>query len=69
MKVDLKFQRTAFEEKDLKPEDKLTLMFSFKFLGSYTSSNLAVSEQDKEDIRWISDEIDDRRFLNITNEN
>ena len=67
--IDLKFQRTAFEEKDLKPEDKLTLMFSFKFLGSYTSSNLAVSEQDKEDIRWISDEIDDRRFLNITNEN
>ncbi len=67
--IDLKFQRTAFEEKDLKPEDKLTLMFSFKFLGSYTSTNLAVSEQDKQDIRWETDETDDTRFLNITNDN
>tara|TARA_Y100001970_G_C14252677_1_gene873004 strand:- start:2935 stop:5184 length:2250 start_codon:yes stop_codon:yes gene_type:complete len=66
--IDLKFERNAFEEKDLKPEDKLTLMFSFKFLGSYASSNLAVSEQDKQDISWETNDIDNARFLNITNE-
>ena len=27
-------------------------MFSFKNLGAYKSSNLAVSEQDKQDINW-----------------
>ena len=31
-------------------------MFSFKYLGSYESTNLAVSEIDKQDIRWITEE-------------
>jgi len=66
--IDLEFNRNAFEDKDLTPEDKLTLMFSFKFLGSYNSSNLAVSELDKQDIQWETDSIDDSRFLVIENE-
>ena len=40
----------------------LTIMFSFKHLGAYKSSNLAVSEEDKEDIRWISEGLDDEIF-------
>ena len=27
-------------------------MFSFKHLGTYSSTNLAVSETDKQNIRW-----------------
>ena len=27
-------------------------MFSFKYLGTYKSTNLAVSELDKQDIQW-----------------
>ena len=67
--IDLKFARNEFEDKDLQPEDKVTLMFSFKFLGSYNSSNLAVSEEDKQDIQWETEGIDDNRFLTIDNEN
>jgi len=40
----------------------LSLMFSFKYLGSYKSTNLAVSELDKQDIRWESSSIDDAKF-------
>ena len=29
-------------------------MFSFKNVGSYKSTNLAVSETDKQDIEWIN---------------
>ena len=35
-------------------KDILTLMFSFKHLGSYRSTNLAVSEQMKQEIQWDS---------------
>ena len=48
----LDFNRKSYEEDNLKPQDILTLMFSFKNIGSYKSSNLAVSETDKQDIRW-----------------
>ena len=37
-------------------------MFSFKNLGSYKSTNLAVSENDKEDIEWESISIDNELF-------
>ena len=37
-------------------------MFSFKNIGSYKSSNLAVSETDKQDIRWESFSIEDEKF-------
>ena len=37
-------------------------MFSFKNIGSYKSSNLAVSENDKQDIEWESYSIDNEEF-------
>ena len=43
-------------------EYTLTLTFSFKNLGSYKSSNLAVSETDKQDIEWESNELDNTLF-------
>ena len=46
----------------LKPQDIITIMFSFKNLGSYKSTNLAVSENDKEDIEWESISIDNELF-------
>ena len=50
--ITLDFERKFYEDTDLKPKDTLTLMFSFKNLGSYQSTNLAVSENDKQDIEW-----------------
>ena len=49
-----RFNRKSYEEDELKPQDILTLMFSFKNIGSYKSTNLAVSETDKQDIEWES---------------
>ena len=40
----------------------MTLMFSFKNLGSYKSTNLAVSEMDKQDIQWEGMAIDNDLF-------
>ena len=37
-------------------------MFSFKNIGSYRSTNLAVSESDKQDIQWESFNIKDEEF-------
>ena len=39
-------------------------MFSFKNVGSYQSSNLAVSETDKQDINWQGVELDNELFAN-----
>mgnify|MGYP000873086395 CR=1 FL=1 len=52
--VNLDYQRVYYEDRDLKPKDTLTIMFNFKFLGSYASTNLAVSETDKQNIKWYS---------------
>ena len=60
--VTIDFARSFYEDRDLKPKDLLTLMFSFKYLGSYKSTNLAVSELDKQDIRWKSGTIDKNAF-------
>ena len=60
--INLNFERSFYEDRDLKPKDMLTLMFSFKHLGSYQSTNLAVSEIDKQDIRWESSDINDQAF-------
>tara|TARA_Y100000590_G_C15740221_1_gene1020022 strand:+ start:1135 stop:3357 length:2223 start_codon:yes stop_codon:yes gene_type:complete len=60
--INLDFERSFYDDRDLKPKDILTLMFSFKHLGSYKSSNLAVSELDKQDISWDSGSIDDKQF-------
>ena len=50
--INLDFERKFYSDNDLKPQDILTLMFSFKNVGSYKSTNLAVSETDKQDIEW-----------------
>ncbi len=60
--INLDFNRKSYEEDNLKPQDILTLMFSFKNIGSYRSTNLAVSESDKQDIQWESFNIKDEEF-------
>ena len=40
-------------------------MFSFKNIGSYKSTNLAVSENDKQDIEWENFNIDNDKFEKI----
>ena len=37
-------------------------MFSFKNIGSYRSTNLAVSENDKQDVGWESYNIENDEF-------
>ena len=56
--INVDFSRKSYKEDNLKPQDILTLMFSFKNIGSYKSTNLAVSEDDKQDIKWEGDEVD-----------
>ena len=60
--INLDFNRSFYADRDLKPKDLLTLMFSFKYLGSYSSTNLAVSEQDKQDIEWETGSVSDGFF-------
>ena len=60
--VNIDFKRKFYSDNDLKPQDTLTLMFSFKNIGSYKSTNLAVSETDKQDIRWENYNIDNEKF-------
>ena len=62
--INLNFKRKSYEEDNLKPQDILTLMFSFKNIGSYKSTNLAVSETDKQDIQWESNKLDNKLFQN-----
>ena len=62
--INLDFNRKSYEENNLKPQDILTLMFSFKNIGSYKSTNLAVSEDDKRDINWESYSIENEKFEN-----
>ena len=63
--INLDFSRKSYEEDNLKPQDILTIMFSFKNVGSYKSTNLAVSENDKQDIEWESYDIDEDVFEKI----
>ena len=63
--INLDFSRKSYEEDNLKPQDILTIMFSFKNIGSYKSTNLAVSENDKQDIEWESYDIDEDVFEKI----
>ena len=60
--INIDFNRKSYEEDNLKPQDILTLMFSFKNIGSYKSTNLAVSENDKQDIEWENINIDNDKF-------
>ena len=60
--LNLDFERSFYADRDLKPKDMLTIMFSFKYLGTYASTNLAVSEHEKQEIRWNADAIEDKVF-------
>ena len=60
--INIDFNRKSYEEDNLKPQDILTLMFSFKNIGSYRSTNLAVSENDKQDIEWENIDTDNEKF-------
>ncbi len=60
--LNIDFNRKSYEEDNLKPQDILTIMFSFKNIGSYKSSNLAVSENDKQDINWEGSSLDNDKF-------
>lgn len=59
--VNLDFTRNDYLNNSIKPSDTLTLTFSFKNLGAYKSTNLAVSEIEKRDIKWDT--------IDMTNEN
>jgi len=60
--INIDFKRNSYSEEALKPQDIMTIMFSFKNLGSYKSTNLAVSETDKQDIEWESISVDNDLF-------
>ena len=60
--VNLDFDRKFYSDNELKPQDVLTLMFSFKNVGSYKSTNLAVSETDKQDIEWETSDVNNELF-------
>ena len=60
--INLDFNRKSYQEDNLKPQDILTLMFSFRNIGSYKSSNLAVSENDKQDIQWENVNTNENNF-------
>ena len=62
--INIDFNRKSYEEDNLKPQDILTLMFSFKNIGSYKSTNLVGSEKDKQDIDWESLGINNEKFEN-----
>ena len=60
--INLDFNRKSYEEDNLKPQDILTIMFSFKNIGSYKSTNLVVSENDNLDIEWEGFSVDNDKF-------
>ncbi|MDC3178828.1 LPS assembly protein LptD [Pelagibacteraceae bacterium] len=60
--INIDFNRKSYEEDNLKPQDILTIMFSFKNIGSYKSTNLAVSENDKLDIEWEGYSVENEKF-------
>ena len=60
--INIDFNRKDYLNDNIKPSDTLTLTFSFKNLGSYKSSNLAVSETDKQDIKWESSDVQNEYF-------
>ena len=60
--VNIDFKRNSYIEETLKPQDIITLMFSFKNLGSYKSTDIAVSENNKQDIEWESKSVNNDLF-------
>lgn len=60
--ISIDFKRNDYFNDNVKPKDILSIMFSFKNLGSYKSTNLAVSEEEKQEIRWESKSISNEQF-------
>ena len=60
--VTIDFARSFYEDRDLKPKDLLTLMFSFKYLGSYKSTNLAIDHMQRQNIRWETGNVEVDEF-------
>lgn len=60
--VNIDFKRNSYSDDNLKPQDILTIMFSFKNLGAYKSTNLAVSENEKQNIKWEDLTVDNELF-------
>ena len=58
--INIDFYRKSYEENNLKPQDILTLMFSFKNIGSYKSTNL--SSNNNRDINWQNVDINKDQF-------
>ena len=58
--INIDFNRKSYEENNLKPQDILTLMFSFKNIGSYKSTNL--SSNNNRDINWQNVDINKDQF-------
>ncbi len=61
--INLDFSRKSYEEDNLKPQDILTVMFSFKNIGSYKSSNLSTLNNER-DIKWQNVDINENIFEN-----
>ena len=59
--VNIDFNRKSYKEDSLKPQDILTFMFSFKNIGGYNSSNLALLKNDR-DIKWQNINVEEDRF-------
>ena len=60
--INLDFNRKSYKEDNLKPQDVLSLMFSFKSIGSYKST--LSDKNDKRDIEWENINLNDELFLN-----
>ncbi len=60
--INIDFNRKSYEEDNLKPQDILTIMFSFKNIGSYKSKNLALSSSNTKDVDWKSFSVDNDKF-------
>ena len=58
--INIDFNRKSYEENNLKPQDILTLMFSFKNIGSYKSTNL--SSNNNRDINWQNVNVNKDQF-------
>ena len=59
--ISLDFNRKSYKEDNLKPQDVLSLMFSFKSIGSYKST--LSGKNDKRDIEWENINLNDELFL------
>ena len=60
--LNLDFKRNSYSEGTLRPQDIMTVMFSFKNLGSYKSSNIELFGNDKQDIEWESSNVNNDLF-------